>query len=388
MRTTANHPLALASLLMVAMMGASILTLLPLWVGALTDLNLYSQQQIGWLAAADVVGIFAASASAIVWVRRLAWRPTLMGGLGLFLMANLLCLLVTDVAALMALRVVAGLGCGAAYAVALAGLGDHERPDFAFGLMVTAQVVFGTLGFFWAPGFIAEWGIDGFFHYLNLWLLATLMVCFLCTPSSNKAASESAFALKPLLTGNALLVFATTVVYYLGVSAVWAYLERLGVSMGLTGEQVGDWLGTGFAISGAGSFVAAFIGRVTGKLAAFSGALVLQTVAIFWLMGDPLNLALVSLYAVSTIVFQFFWSFAVPLLMDRFNSVDASGRLIVLCASAFKIGEILGPPMAAALIVEGNYTPVLWLGVVAFGISWVLFSLLEMRLKNARVNHA
>ena len=86
----------LVSLLVVAMMGASILTLLPLWVGALTEQGHFTQQQIGWLAAADVMGIFISSASAIFWVRKVPWRKVVLAGLLLFFAGNLASLDLTD----------------------------------------------------------------------------------------------------------------------------------------------------------------------------------------------------------------------------------------------------------------------------------------------------
>lgn len=354
----------LASLLIVAMMGASILTLLPLWVGGLSDQQLFTQQQIGWLAAADVIGIFVSSASAIFWVRRIPWRQATLAGLALFLVGNLLSLNATDFASLMGIRIMAGLGCGTAYAIALASLGDHRRPELAFGLMVTAQVVFGTVGFFAAPRLMELWQVNGFFYYLNGWLLIALISCAITFPESRKVSPASSdHGLMKLVNSKSLLVFATTVVYYCGVSAVWAYLERIGVNMGLDGAEVGDLLGIGFAISGIGSLATPWASRHCGRPLALTLSIGMQVGTMAMLMGSSSGSAYL-LYATTSIIFQFFWSFTIPLLMDQFNRVDDTGRFIVLCASAFKVGEILGPPLAARLIEETDYRGVLWLGIV------------------------
>lgn len=386
MRTDSNQWPALLSLLMIAIMGASILTLLPLWVGALTDQGLFSQSQIGWLAAADVMGIFAATASGIFWVRKLPWKTLAITGLCVFFIANLLSLGIENFALLMATRILAGLGCGTAYAIALAGLGDHKRPDFAFGLMVTAQVGFGTIGFFVMPKFIQHFSVDGFFHYLNIWLVITLIASAIATPSSQKNIPEADMkSLWRIFNFNALLVFSAVVIYYCGVSAVWAYLERMGVALGLSAAEVGDLLGTGFAISGAGSLVAPLLAQKLGKSLAFSVAVIVQVIAMALLFDSPNSLSAFSLYACTTIAFQFFWSFAVPLLMDQFNQVDATGRLIVLCASAFKIGEMAGPPVAAQFIHGDNYTGVLSLGIGAIVLAMGLVIYIEARTKAQRL---
>ena len=377
--TTPDRIPNLASLLFVAMMGASILTLLPLWVGALTERGEFTDQQVGWLAAADVIGIFASSASAIFWVRKLPWRPVVLLGLTVYMLANLASLDSDHFATLMAVRIVAGLGCGSAYAIALAGLGDHRNPQLAFGLMVTGQVVFGTIGFFAVPRLAAETDINSFLHYLNGWLGVTILLCALFFPRSQKcggSAEQSVYA--TLLSGRALLVFATTVVYYCGVSAVWGYLERIGVSLGLSSAAVGDLLGIGFAISGLGSLATPWLSKYLGRIITLVIAMVLQMITMAVLMGQH-TFDAYALYASTSIVFQFFWSFSLPLLMDQFNRVDDTGRFIVLCASAFKVGEIVGPPLAAALISEGDYSAVLWLGIGCMAATMVMALITERR---------
>ncbi|WP_066967748.1 MFS transporter [Microbulbifer sp. Q7] len=368
----------LASLLFVAMMGASILTLLPLWVGALTDQGAFTGQQIGWLASADVIGIFLSSASAFFWVRRLPWKPIALTGLAIFALANLASLGIEQFGALMATRIIAGLGCGSAYAIALAGLGDRRNPQLAFGLMVTAQVAFGTIGFFAVPRIMGEGDFSGFFHYLNAWLLITIALCLLAFPRSEKIDEQGNSIFATLLSGRAILVFATTVVYYCGVSAVWAYLERIGVNLGLESADVGDLLGIGFAISGLGSLATPWLSHYVGRMATLLVAMTAQMITMALLIGE-FTLDAYLLYAATSIVFQFFWSFSLPLLMDQFNRVDDTGRFIVLCASAFKVGEIAGPPLAAALIVERDFSAVLWLGIICMAVTLLMGLLTERR---------
>jgi hypothetical protein len=230
-------------------------------------------------------------------------------------------------------------------------------------MMVTAQVTFGTIGFFAVPRIMELWQVNGFFHYLNGWLAVTLLLCALTFPRSQRGSDEAdAAGILTLLSGRSLLVFATTVVYYCGVSAVWAYLERIGVDMGLSGAEVGDLLGIGFAISGLGSLATPLVARHVGRALSLAISIAIQVGTMSMLIGQHSGDAYL-LYAVTSIVFQFFWSFTIPLLMDQFNRVDDTGRFIVLCASAFKVGEIIGPPLAASLIQPFGYAGVLSLGI-------------------------
>lgn len=354
---------ALLAMLTVAMMGASVLTLLPLWVGTMTETLGFTTQQVGFLASADMVGIFVSSASAVLWVRRWNWRPLVLAGMALFLLANLGSMYTRDFAVLYALRVVAGFGCGAGYAIALAALGDTRNPDWSFGLMVTAQVGFGFMGFEVLPGLIREYGLNAFFLYLNGWLLFAFLMSALLFPRRGTHDKEAVPFGWSDFRPRAGAVFAGTVILYIAISAVWGYMERMGVEADITPERVSDIIGWGYLISILGSIAAPAVSQLIGRTPAMLLALVVMLLT-FWGLGVLEQGNALWLYAATTIVFQFFWSFVLPPLMATFNAVDASGRFIVLCSPAFKIGEIIGPPMAAFWIVDGNYNPVLWLATV------------------------
>lgn len=68
-------------------------------------------------------------------------------------------------------RLLAGMGCGAAYAISLAALGDYKKSDMAFSAMVTIQVVFGTVGFWVLPSLIGNYGLAGIFQFFNACLI-------------------------------------------------------------------------------------------------------------------------------------------------------------------------------------------------------------------------
>ena len=52
-------------------------------------------------------------------------------------------------------------------------------------------------------------------------------------------------------------------------------------------------------------------------------------------------------------------------MMAIFNDIDKSGKLIVLCVSAFKVGLVIGPPVAGLVVTYFQVKEVLWLGGVA-----------------------
>ena len=364
--TDFNFPQYLGVML-IAMMGASVTILMPLLVGAFTDSGLFSTAQVGFLASAEVAGILISSASALLWVRRIQWLRIVQLSLAVFIGCNLLTSWVSSFELVLFLRFSAGLACGVSYAIALAALGDQSRVDKTFAVMVTIQVIFGTLGFALLPYVIAPFGYAGIYQCFNLFLLLALLLSFISFPVNQKP--QTAFRLD--LQGRwlaAALVFAGTIAYYFAQGTVWAYLERIGVHAGLSVAEVGAILGVGFGISAIGSMLSSwFVARI-GRNASLliTAAVQLPCLAALYWMSDSHAWAI---YAVATIVYQVFWSFIVPIMMAIFNDVDKSGRLIVFCVTAFKIGLVLGPPAAALTIRLTSIHEVLWLGAIAIVVS-------------------
>lgn len=354
-------------ILLIAMMGASVTILMPLLVGAFTDSGLFSTTQVGYLASAEIAGILISSASAYLWVRRIPWRSWTQLSLLAFIACNLATSWIVTYELVVLLRFVAGLACGVSYAIALAALGDQSRVDKAFGVMVTIQVIFGTAGFALLPYVIGPFGYAGIYQCFNLFLLMAFVLSFFSFPTNQKP--QKAFRID--LHGRWLaagLVFAGTIAYYFAQGTVWAYLERIGVNAGLSVAEVGAILGVGFAISAIGSMMSSWFVSHIGRNRSLIITAAVQLpclAALYWLSEG--NAWLV--YAIATIIYQVFWSFIVPIMMAIFNDVDKSGRLIVFCVTAFKIGLVLGPPAAAFTIGIASLNEVLWLGAVAIVVS-------------------
>lgn len=366
------------AVLLIAMMGAAVTTLMPLIVGALSDSGLFSEFEVGLLTAADVAGILLASVSAFWWVRRCPWQRTVVLSTLLFILVNVLSSLSSDFYSLLLLRFIAGVACGISYAIALAALGDQQNADQAFAAMVTIQVIFGTLGFGVLPAVVQQFSYAGIYQAFNLCLVLALVLSLLAFPANRKIAERFSVQLEGRYAA-ALLVFTAVVLYYFAQGTVWAYLERIGQDAGLSLVDIGYILGLGFAISAIGSALSGWVVRLTGRAVAIWLTVVVQLPCLLalYLMTPPDTWLI---YAVATILYQIFWSFIVPIMMAIFNDVDPSGRFIVFCVSAFKVGLVLGPPLAALAISQSSLIIVLPIGAVAIVLSAVCLHLAQRRI--------
>ncbi|NVK26160.1 MAG: MFS transporter [Gammaproteobacteria bacterium] len=359
-----------AAVLLVSMMGAAVTTLMPLLVGAYTDSGLFTTTQVGWLTSAEVAGILLTSTSAYIWSRKVNWQIVTLLGLSTFIAANWFSMSATEFEYLFILRALAGVACGATYAISIAALGDFPQSDKAFSGLVTIQVVFGTLGFWLLPNIISSEGLGGIFYFFNLCLLPALIFSAVKFPVNSRVTERLTFKIDGSLKA-AILIFSGVVAYYFAQGTVWAYLERIGVNAGLSGAEIGSILGLGFAISAVGSLLSGLFVEKVGRNWGLYVTLIIQVpcLLVLFLMN---NTNAFWIYAISTIIYQVMWSFVIPIMMGIFNDIDKSGKLIVLCVAAFKVGLTIGPPVAAFVVTVSNVNNVIWLGLGGIALSILL----------------
>lgn len=352
--------MATISVLLNASMGAASTILAPLLLGAYTDSGLFSEHRVAWLVSADFVGILISSTSAYYFVHKLNWQLATISALCILLLVNSLASQTSQFESLMLLRFIAGLACGVSYAIALAASKQLTRPHQAFSTIITIQIIFGTLGFFVLPTYIKLMGFEAVFHYINTFLLLTLVISFIAYPTRKEILSQK---LNKIQNGTLTisLAFSSIFVYYLAQGMLWSYFERIGISFSITSNQVSEVLGMGFALSAIGSIVSAYCIEKWGYRFGLIATLLIQISCLFGLfLVNKQNAYWVFILA--TIIYQVLWSFVVPIFMDIFNKADDSGNKIVLCIAAFKCGFMFGPPIASLLIVNASHSYILLVG--------------------------
>ncbi|WP_394172972.1 MFS transporter [Thalassotalea litorea] len=367
------------ALLWVAMMGAAVTTLMPLILGAFSDTGHFTIQQVGWLTSADVAGILISSASAFLWVRNVSWKPVVVITLVGFIVSNAISAQLSDYSYLLLCRFIAGLCCGVSYAIALAALGDKDNSDKAFGDAVTLQVIYGTLGFAILPWVIENWSLAGIFQFFNISLLITLGLVVWHFPK-NKRTDTSSSPLTNIHFSPVALIFFAIVCYYFAQGMIWAHLERIGDAHGISRSDIGLILSVGFGISALGSWLSGIVVNKFGRTTSLYMTLALQLGCISALMLMNESFAWI-IYAIATMIYQIFWSFVVPIMMAIFNDSDKSGRLIVFCISAFKLGLVAGPPVAGFILTYYTQNHVIALGAAAMVLSLACCHLATKKLK-------
>ncbi|ABE58546.1 hypothetical protein [Chromohalobacter israelensis] len=80
-RIGVDHPLAIAAAVAISFVGNAVVMGMPLMVGAWADFLHFDEQQVGWLASADLGGMFLASLATAALVSRLNRRHLALFGI-------------------------------------------------------------------------------------------------------------------------------------------------------------------------------------------------------------------------------------------------------------------------------------------------------------------
>lgn len=366
---------AILAMLLVATVTEAMLLLLPIYVGAISDSLGLTQSRVGLLGSADLGGIAAATLSAPWWVRRVAWRESILAFIGAFFLANLASIWIKSFEPLFVARVFAGLAAGAAYAIALAGLCDTVRTERNAALMVCGQVLFGAAGSFILPLVRSDWQLDAVFLYMNLWVAAALLVAFFAFPAEPGRRRDRAGIRWRSLAARGPVVVLGTGAYFLTIGMVWAYLERVARAAGMSSQEVALSLGVGYLISLSGSLAAAWLGSRLGRALPM---LVAGTVQIGMLLLfsnlQSFGNAAAAFFAIN-VVFQFFWSYIIAYQIVIYSDADPSGRFVATYGTSVHLALAIGPYAGSRLVAGTDYTAVLDAGVWTLALCYGCFLL-------------
>jgi MFS family permease len=157
----------------------------------------------------------------------------------------------------------------------------------------------------------------------------------------------------PASRASAWIPMAAMALFSLNLGALWTYVERIGVGIGLSSPQTGTILSAALALSVLGALGASWLGDRWGRRAPLTLAIVAQLVSLVLLMRTD-----AASYAIGAVIYSLAWAFAVPFLYSLVAGLDDSGRLIVLAPAAQAVGAALGPAVAASLLSGTAYAPV------------------------------
>lgn len=367
-----NSRASITVLVVLGGLAAAILIVAPAIVGAYITRLAFSPQQAGYLISADMAGMGLATLPALWWINRLNWRQVARVALLITVAGNLLSASLDSFSAFLLVRLLTGFAAGTAMSVCLAAIGLTRDPDRVFGLWVVGQLIIGAAGLALFPHILALGGFPSIFVLLAAALFA-LSFFMGHLPAGGASGNERAAQRPAQLVKNRLLLAACGVFgvlcFYVGLSGIWAFLERIGVASELEGGFISYTLSLASLAGIAGALTASAMSSRWGRL--------LPTLAGFCVILLSFALLLSKLtdtrYLIAACLFKYAWTFVLPYLLGSITAIDISGRSILLANIMIGGGLAIGPAIAGSLMGGGGYQQVIWLGLVFMGMCFVLF---------------
>ena len=376
---TKSETTVLLAASMISAIGAVFFLIMPLFLGVLAEEYGLSDTQIGLLGSAYLAGFTLLSTSAIVWIDRANLRR--ITGLGLASLIACCAILVFGKSFTYVLVVVSAMGCGAGtvFAVALRIISNTKNPDRGFGVKLFAEQVLGASLLLIIPAyFLPSWGLTG----LIIAVVAAILLFSIAALFLPESDGKRAVSIEDNSSSSTVTVWLGLLglgVFMLGLSGVWAFVERIGNDAGLSATSIGAMLSVGLVFGAIGAALAAVVGDSIGhKLPQVIGT-VLLALCLYLLFVD----LTVIRFGIAASLLSGMWNYMLAYQMGSVARDDKSSRMALLIAPAIALGATLGPGIAGLLKTGPGYGPIHILAIACVVSSTALFVVVDNRIERS-----
>jgi len=368
-----------------ALTGYAVMVGLPVistsWVNNLG----FTDDQVGFVAGIDQFGFALGAVFAFFTVAKVDRRMLTIGAAIVAIVANLLCIYYQSYEFTLALRLMAGLGAGLFTGIAVATIGGHSRPAFAFGLELFA-FAFSQAGELWLLPFLSIEGMYGAFAVS--FVVAILFIRWLPRGPADAAldvevdVEESGgkhhVEHQHVPAYVPWLVLTAVVFTYINIGGYWAYVELATVGTAAEPDWVAKMLVYTSFFSIVGCLFAVLLSNRYGLSRPLLVTLVFQASIVFMLIFGITN----TTVTVSMFAFNFCWIFVDIYQSATISNIDRSGRYVSLLPAAQGLGNAIGPAMAATVLTWGlGYNGVFIMCASASIIAMLVYLYMYLRLK-------
>lgn len=361
-------PTRVAALSLVSTCAWLTLILLPYEVAALSTGYHLGPAAAGWITAAELLALACAASwvgqTIAVYDKR---RLTILGVV-IALVATACCLLTDQVALIVALRLLFGVGTGiiAAATNALPALHDNPKKLFAYMQLVLGMVF--ALSIF-AVGAAEPFAGRQAVFWVELILLLTLGAASLLLPKGIVPhLATSAGNLGPRRGEGVATSLAALGLMWVAQAALWAFAAEAGAAAGLEPEAIARWLAIAGFTAPIGGAAAAMLGERRGyavPLIVGYTSQILVALAMYCSFSR-------DLYIASALVNNMMTTFTTPYLLGVLATLDVTGRATALGSAAVNFGCAVGPALGATLLGAQTIAPIGITSAIIFSLALAL----------------
>lgn len=381
--TRADRPAAIVACVGMAILGFSLFMGMPILVGALVDDFGFSEEQVGYLASADLGGMFVASLVTSLLVTRVNRRMLASAGIAVAILCNVLSLNENAFQNLLPIRFLAGTGAGLAYAIAVAVLAGSHNTARNYTFLIFGQVLTNALILYTFPQISGKWGANGIFvaycAVFSTGLLFALWLPRYFDANEQERVSRAEGVRTHFPSYLSWLCLVAVFGFYFMIGAYWAFIERIGVSLGYDSEFIGLVLAVFTVFSLIGCVTAYWLSRRFGQSRPLLGALLIMAVALY-LHTPGID---VIVYFIGLVAIFLLWNFIDIYQLGTIANIDHSGRYAALLPAGQGLSMAAGPATGGFLLGQGfGYEAVMGAGGAAVTLAFFSYAIVHARLRS------
>ncbi len=360
-------------------LGPAAIILMPMLVGGVIDDFGFSEQEAGYIAAAEGMGLVVASLVAALWIRKVSWTTMLLVGFLSTALLNIVSANLNEFQPLLIARFMAGITGGTIFAVTVAALGDNRQPDQAFGIAQVVQGAMMFVAFTAAPTIMAQWTVSGLYYMLAAASIAMMLTLWRYpSAGARRVADNTGSGDGNSNTGLIWIGLVASFLFFANIFGFWTYIERIGQTSGLASETIGWALGLSQFAAIVGAGIAAFAGDRYGRtlplLVSLAGLM-----ATLWLLRGQFSS---SSFYLGAGLFQGMFVLANSYQLGVIAKIDIKGHFLVLVTGFQGLGAAIGPAVAASLIDNGNYDQINHVAALSCVASILMFLFIIYRTRH------
>lgn len=375
---TFDTPSAIAAAIVLGFAGTGVAMGLPLLVGSMAESLGLSDQHVGWVASADMAGLFVGSVITSYFVTRINRRYIAAVGLSLVILGNYFSTQDPELVVLMISRFFAGLGAGVCYATCTASLAGSHNSARTFSVLLFVLVAMNALIFYIFPIIDEKWGVNGLFVFylleaIPVFFVLPLLPSYCVEESDETVATSHSHGIEPhpripqILPRLCLVAVFS---FYILVGAYWAFIERAGVAASINAGFISGSLTWGQVFSVTATFMAVWLAKRYGQSKPLLFALFIMVATMLVLAGRVDEVT----FAFSVFSFSFFWIFIDVFQLGTLSNIDHSGQYAALVPGFQGVAQALAPTLAGTLLsYQYGYSSVMMVCALASSVAFCIY---------------
>jgi hypothetical protein len=157
--------------------------------------------------------------------------------------------------------------------------------------------------------------------------------------------------------------------------AHFTYADRIGVSFGLKGGEIGLVLGLATMLGIPAGFGVYIVGSRFGRFKPIMLAILIQVSGLLLLLNGEGH----ARYVIAMCLLAPCWGFALPYFQAIEARIDPGGSVVVAGGFATSFGGFVGPAIAASLVSAGNYNHMIITASVSLFVVIALMRVVTLR---------